>query len=127
MSNQLNPVLIILAAVHPMRPVTQWTTMPATVATTFHQSTSMCTLYFMCGPEIHNCTQHMDISDLQSFTMAGLSIYMPIPMKVPNDPKNSGNRTYRFANVSILRIENAKIFFISLDFIGNIANLTYNM
>ena len=36
MSNQLNPALIT-AAVHPMRPARQWTTMPATVATTSQQ------------------------------------------------------------------------------------------
>ena len=80
------------------------------------------TLYFMCG--VHNCTQHMDISDLERFIMIGtlgrnhVTIYMPIPIQVPNDPQNSGNRTYRFANVSILRIENVTLFFISLNFIG---------
>ena len=66
----------------------------------------------------------VDISDLERFTMISTSgrnhvtIYMPIPIKVPNDPQNSGNRTYRFANVSILRIENVTLFFISLNFIG---------
>ena len=80
------------------------------------------TLYFMCG--VHNCTQHMDISDLERFIMIStlgrnhVTIYMPIPIQVPNDPQNSGNRTYRFANVSILRIENVTVFFISLNFIG---------
>ena len=48
-----------------------------------------------------------------------ITIYMPIPVDTPNnDPENIGNRTYRFANVSTVRIENITIFFISLNFIG---------
>ncbi len=80
------------------------------------------TLYFMYA--VHNCTQSLHIIDLERFIMVSTSgendvtIYMPIPKNVPNDPKNIGNRTYRFANVLTVRFENITIFFISLDFVG---------
>ena len=77
------------------------------------------TLYFMCG--VHNCTKHVDVHDLQTFAMIGTAgrqyviINMPIPAEIPHDSKN---RTYIFANVSNLCIENATIYFISLSFEG---------
>ena len=81
------------------------------------------TLYFMCG--VHNCTKHLDVSNLQKFSITGISdrkdvtIYMPITMHIPNEPGNdTGNCTYQFINVSSMRIENVTIFFISLNFTG---------
>ena len=81
------------------------------------------TLHFMCG--VHNCTKHVDVRNLQSFAMIGtagrqhVTINMPIPTEVPHDPKNIGNRTYIFTNVSKVRIENATIYLISFTFEGN--------
>ena len=81
------------------------------------------TLYFMCG--VHNCTKHVHVRDLPTFAMIGtagrqnVTINMPIPSEIPNDPKNIGNRTYIFANVSNMRIENATVYFISFSFEGN--------
>ena len=80
------------------------------------------TLYFMCG--VHNCTKHVDVRNLRLFAMIGtagrqhVTINMPIPTEVPPDPKNIGNRTYIFTDVSKVRIENATIYFISLSFEG---------
>ena len=85
------------------------------------------TLYFMCG--VHNCTQNMDITDLERLTMVSSSgkndvtFYMPMARNIPNDPKNIGNRTYKFANIITLRIENITIFFISLNFVGKNSTL----
>ena len=59
-----------------------------------------------------------------SFAMIGtagrqhVTIDMPIPTKVPQDPQNIGNRTYTFTNVRNVRIENATVNFVSLSFQG---------
>ena len=80
------------------------------------------TLYFMCG--VHNCTKHLDVHDLQTFTMIGtagrkhVTINMPIPTTVMNYSQSFGNSTYTFANISNMKIENATIYFISFSFVG---------
>ena len=96
---------------------------------TYYFSTNLTnvTLYFMCG--IHNCTKHIDVRNLQSFAIIGtagrekVTINMPITTEIPHDPKNIGNRTYIFTNVSNVRFENATINFISLSFEGNNCHL----
>ena len=66
----------------------------------------------------------MNVSDLQSFVMIGIAgrqhvtINMPTPTRVPQDPKNIGIRTYIFTDVNNLRIENATVYFISLNVVG---------
>ena len=81
----------------------------------------------MCG--IHNRTKHIDVRNLQSFAIIGtaerekVTINMPITTEIPHDPKNIGNRTYIFTNVSNVRFENATINFISLSFEGNNCHL----
>ena len=77
----------------------------------------------MCG--VHNCTKNVDVRDLQSFAMIGIAagrqhvtINMPIPAEIPHGPQNLTNRTYIFANVSNMRIENVTVYFISLSFHG---------
>ena len=78
------------------------------------------TLYFMCG--VHNCTKHVEVHDLQAFSMIGtagrqhVTINMPIPVEISNDPQNIGNCTYIFTNVSHVVIENATVYFLSLNF-----------
>ena len=62
----------------------------------------------------------MNVSDLQSFTMIGtagrqhVTINMPTPTTVTQDPENIGKRTYIFSNVGNLEIKNATVYFISV-------------
>ena len=82
------------------------------------------TLYFMCG--VHNFTKRLDLRDLKVFSMIGtaekqyVTIIMPIPREILNNPRNISSRTYNilFANVSIVSIESATVYFISLSFEG---------
>ena len=80
------------------------------------------TLYFICG--IHNCTNHIDIHDLQTFAMIGtagrkdVTINMPIPTEVSPNLQDKGNFTYTFTNVSNVTIENVTINYISVSFEG---------
>ena len=81
------------------------------------------TLYFKCG--VHNCSKHVEVHNLQVFSMIGteesrqsVTIVMPIPTEIPNDPQNIGNRMYIFINVSNVRIENATVHFLSLSLGG---------
>ena len=82
------------------------------------------TLYFICG--VHNCTRYhyITVRDLQLFAMKSIAgrknvtINMPIPTKIPQDPKNISKCAYTFTNVSKVRIENITVNFISLCFYG---------
>ena len=82
------------------------------------------TLYFMCG--VHNCSQHMDISDLQIFAMIGytagrrhVTINMPIPTEAAIITRDMGSQLfYTFTNVSNVTITNISISYISVSFKG---------
>ena len=60
------------------------------------------TIYFMCG--VHNSTKHLALHNLHLFSIVGtaegqhVTINMPIPMEIPNDPRSISNRTYIFTN-----------------------------
>ena len=47
-----------------------------------------------------------------------VTINMPIPIEISNDPKIVGYCTYIFTNVSNVGIENAMVYFLSLSFGG---------
>ena len=82
------------------------------------------TLYFLCG--VHNCTERMDIRDLQTFVMKGTAgrhgvVINMIPKVVPaKDPKDGSNQEcmYTFANVSDVIIEQLTTNSISVNFEG---------
>ena len=81
------------------------------------------TLYFMCG--VHNCTQHVDISDLQTFAMIGTAgrqhvfINMPIPTEAVILAQDMGSQHfYTFTNISNVTITNISISYISVSFKG---------
>ena len=86
-------------------------------------------LYFMCG--VHNCTKHMDICDLHTFAMIGaaagrenVTITTSVPIKVLRNSKDKNNHMYTFTNVSIVRLENMTVNYISINFEGK-ANCTF--
>ena len=85
------------------------------------------TLYFMCG--VHNCTQHMDISDLRTFAMIGTAgrhhviISMPIPTEDTVTTRDMGSQHfYTFTNVSNVTMKNISIRCISVSFEGKESN-----
>ena len=125
MSNELSPV-VITAAVHPMRPVTQWTTMLATVATTSHQTTSMShstsCVESITAP-IANLWRYMTFSLFLWLARQGddilPSIYQyPLKFWFQMILKNASCCSYIFTNVSNVGIKNVTIYFLSLSFGG---------
>ena len=81
------------------------------------------TLYFMCG--VHNCTQHLDISDLETFSMIGTAgrqhviINMPLPAETASIAQVMGSQHfYTFTNVSNVTMKGISISCISVSFEG---------
>ena len=77
------------------------------------------TLYFMCG--VHNFIQQVNVSDLYSFAMIGTAERQRITListALPTKTIRYGC-SYRFSNVTRVRIENATVYFISFSFEGN--------
>ena len=81
------------------------------------------TLYFTCG--VHNCTQHLDINDLQTFAMIGTAgrqhviINMPIPTETARIAQDMGSQhLYTFTNVSNVMMRSVSVSYISVSFEG---------
>ena len=74
------------------------------------------TLYFMCG--VHNCTQQMNISDLQTFAIIGTAgrEYVMINMPIPRE--GSYPYFYLLTNISTATMKNIAIIHISVHFNG---------
>ena len=83
------------------------------------------TLYFMSG--IHNCTKHLDVTDLQTFAMIGTAEreYVTIKMSIPTEAtivtehlENSYQQFYMFKNVCNVTMKNISVSYISVSFEG---------
>ena len=78
------------------------------------------TLFFM--PGVHNCTKHLDISGLQTFTMIGrvkehVEIYMPMPKQAIVIAQGISNQQlYVFTNVCNVTVKNVSVSYISIGF-----------
>ena len=84
----------------------------------------------MCG--VHNCTKHLDVSNLQTFAMIGragrqhVTIIMPIPVEPTFRFGDMGyKKFYTLTNVSILTMKNISANYISVSFEGEYFVATY--
>ena len=89
------------------------------------------TLYFMCG--VHNCTRHLDISNIQTFAMIGraerqnVTIMMPIPVEPAFSSQDMDcKRFYTFTNVSNLTMKYVSVKYVSVSFEGEYFGVTYS-
>ena len=80
----------------------------------------------MCG--VHNCTKHLDVGDVNSFTLIGTAerqyviINMPIPTKIAI--KTGNKNFYTFTNVSNVAMKNILVEYISVSFEGEYFGVT---